>query len=176
MGRKKIEMKLVKDKASRQVTFSKRRNGVFRKANELVTLCAAEVAIVAFSPGGKPFSFGHPSVEDVSQRFLNADSMPKPHGDDPKQEGGMQELNQELTEVLKQLEIEKKRGKALDKALADQSTCIFKKPITQLNKDELMNLKTALEKLHEDVKSQVSEIEASASLLLLNKATEKSDN
>ena len=66
-------MKMVKDNSSRQVTFSKRRTGLFKKANELATLCGAEVAIVVFSPGGKPFSFGHPTVDSVSDRFLNQD-------------------------------------------------------------------------------------------------------
>ncbi|KAB1221360.1 Agamous-like MADS-box protein AGL61 [Morella rubra] len=71
MGRRKIEMKMVKDNNCRQVTFSKRRTGLFKKANELATLCGADVAIVVFSPGGKPFSFGHPSVGSVSDRFLS---------------------------------------------------------------------------------------------------------
>ncbi|KAK0580052.1 hypothetical protein LWI29_035698 [Acer saccharum] len=173
MGRRKIEMKMVRDCNSRQVTFSKRRNGLFKKASELATLCAAQVAIVVFSPGGKPFSFGHPSVEAVSQRFLNEDSKQNAHVDE---EDGVQNLNEELTELLKQLEIEKKRGKELEKAIADQSTCKYKKPISQLNEDELMDMKTALEALRENLKSHIKDMEASSSLLLLNKATKGSDN
>ncbi|XWS12384.1 hypothetical protein CRYUN_Cryun37aG0085500 [Craigia yunnanensis] len=70
-------MEMVKNSSSRQVTFSKRRSGLFEKANKLATLCAAQVAVVVLSPGGKPFSFGHPSVEAVTQRFLNQDAKPK---------------------------------------------------------------------------------------------------
>ncbi|CAN1298433.1 Agamous-like MADS-box protein AGL29 [Linum perenne] len=52
MGRRKIEMTMVKDKSCRQVTFSKRRIGLFKKDHELTTLCAVQIAILVF-PCGK---------------------------------------------------------------------------------------------------------------------------
>ena len=73
-GKRKIEIKLIGKKTSRQVTFSKRRNGLFKKASELCTLCGAEVAIVAFSGAGKLFSFGHPTADSVILRYLNNSS------------------------------------------------------------------------------------------------------
>ncbi|KAJ6936612.1 Agamous-like MADS-box protein AGL61 [Populus alba x Populus x berolinensis] len=60
MGRRKIEMEMVKDSNSRQVTFSKRRTGVFKKANELATLCGVQIAIIVFSPGGNHFHLATP--------------------------------------------------------------------------------------------------------------------
>nr|AIZ95375.1 MADS29 [Erycina pusilla] len=68
-GRKKIEIKLIEKEESRQVCFSKRRKGLFKKASELCTLCGAEVAIVLFSLKGKPYYFGDPSAEHVFRRF-----------------------------------------------------------------------------------------------------------
>ncbi|KAM3377356.1 hypothetical protein P3S68_009769 [Capsicum galapagoense] len=64
-GRKKVEIVKMKNESNMQVTFSKRRAGLFKKASELCTLCGAEIAIVVFSPGkaNKVYSFGHPSVE-----------------------------------------------------------------------------------------------------------------
>ncbi|KAI4323947.1 hypothetical protein L6164_023518 [Bauhinia variegata] len=62
-------MKMSK-KSSLQVTFSKRRNGLFKKASELCSLCAAKVALIIFSPRNKAFSFGHPSVNHLVNRFL----------------------------------------------------------------------------------------------------------
>ena len=64
-------MKKIDKEVDRLVTFSKRRSGINKKASELVTLCGAEVGVVVFSPAAKPFSFGHPSVESVANRFLN---------------------------------------------------------------------------------------------------------
>ena len=53
MTRHKIEIKRIDNIASRQVAFSKRRKGLFKKARELSTLCDAEIALVVFSATGK---------------------------------------------------------------------------------------------------------------------------
>ncbi|CAA6657720.1 unnamed protein product [Spirodela intermedia] len=60
------------------VSFSKRRSGLFKKAAELAILCGAEIAAVVFSPAGKPFSFGHPSVEAIADRLLAEDAAGGP--------------------------------------------------------------------------------------------------
>ncbi|XP_062224648.1 agamous-like MADS-box protein AGL29 [Phragmites australis] len=71
LGRQKIEIKPIKCTEARHVCFSKRRTGLFKKATELSVLFGAHVAIVVFSPAGKPFSYGHPSVDAVVERFLD---------------------------------------------------------------------------------------------------------
>ncbi|KAK4589276.1 hypothetical protein RGQ29_020039 [Quercus rubra] len=170
MGRRKIEMKMVKDNSSRQVTFSKRRTGLFKKANELATLCGAEVAIVVFSPGGKPFSFGHPTVDSVSDRFLNQDQeVPnvKARAGSSKN-AKVDRLNQQLVDVMKRLQAEKKKAQSLDlkakKAKAPQNC---QTQIGELSLHELEKLKGSLEELRENVKARACEMEASFSLLLL---------
>ncbi|KAH8512915.1 hypothetical protein H0E87_006280, partial [Populus deltoides] len=57
MGRKKVELKRIENKSSRQVTFSKRRNGLFKKARELSVLCDVQAAILVFSSCGKLYEF-----------------------------------------------------------------------------------------------------------------------
>ncbi|KAH0888169.1 hypothetical protein HID58_050598 [Brassica napus] len=57
MGRGKIEIKRIENANSRQVTFSKRRAGLLKKAHELSVLCDAEVAVIVFSKSGKLFEF-----------------------------------------------------------------------------------------------------------------------
>jgi hypothetical protein len=57
MVRGKTEMKRIENATSRQVTFSKRRNGLLKKAFELSVLCDAEVALIVFSPRGKLYEF-----------------------------------------------------------------------------------------------------------------------
>lgn len=57
MGRGKIEIKRIENATSRQVTFSKRRVGLLKKAQELSVLCDAEVALIIFSSTGKLFEF-----------------------------------------------------------------------------------------------------------------------
>ena len=57
MVRRKTEVKRIENATSRQVTFSKRRNGLLKKAFELSVLCDAEVALVVFSPRGRLYEF-----------------------------------------------------------------------------------------------------------------------
>ncbi|RVX01119.1 Agamous-like MADS-box protein AGL14 [Vitis vinifera] len=57
MVRGKTQMRRIENATSRQVTFSKRRNGLFKKAFELSVLCDAEVALIIFSPRGKLYEF-----------------------------------------------------------------------------------------------------------------------
>ncbi|CAI0381275.1 unnamed protein product [Linum tenue] len=57
MGRKKVEMKRIENKSSRQVTFSKRRSGLIKKAREISVLCDLQVALLVFSPHGRLYDF-----------------------------------------------------------------------------------------------------------------------
>ncbi|CAD6211793.1 unnamed protein product [Miscanthus lutarioriparius] len=57
MVRGKTELKRIENATSRQVTFSKRRNGLLKKAFELSVLCDAEVGLIVFSPRGKLYEF-----------------------------------------------------------------------------------------------------------------------
>ncbi|XP_018513743.1 agamous-like MADS-box protein AGL18 isoform X1 [Brassica rapa] len=69
MGRGRIEIKKIENVNSRQVTFSKRRNGLMKKANELSILCDAEVAVIVFSSTGKAYDFSSGSMEHILSRY-----------------------------------------------------------------------------------------------------------
>ncbi|RWV89883.1 hypothetical protein GW17_00047948 [Ensete ventricosum] len=53
MGRGRVQLKRIENKINRQVTFSKRRSGLLKKAHEISVLCDAEVALIIFSAKGK---------------------------------------------------------------------------------------------------------------------------
>ena len=57
MAREKIQIKKIDNATARQVTFSKRRRGLFKKAEELSILCDADVALIIFSSTGKLFEY-----------------------------------------------------------------------------------------------------------------------
>ncbi|AQL09887.1 MADS1 [Zea mays] len=69
MVRGKTQMKRIENPTSRQVTFSKRRNGLLKKAFELSVLCDAEVALVVFSPRGKLYEFASGSAQKTIERY-----------------------------------------------------------------------------------------------------------
>ncbi|XP_054810357.1 agamous-like MADS-box protein TM6 [Prosopis cineraria] len=75
MGRGKIEIKLIENATNRQVTYSKRRNGIFKKAHELSVLCDAKVSLVMFSKNNKMHEYTTPgfttkNIIDQYQRTL----------------------------------------------------------------------------------------------------------
>lgn len=57
MGRGKIVIRRIDNSTSRQVTFSKRRSGLLKKARELSILCDAEVGLIIFSSTEKLYDF-----------------------------------------------------------------------------------------------------------------------
>ncbi|CAA0807379.1 Agamous-like MADS-box protein AGL21 [Striga hermonthica] len=69
MGRGKIVIRRIDNSTSRQVTFSKRRNGLLKKAKELSILCDAEVGLVIFSSTGKLHDFASTSMKSVIERY-----------------------------------------------------------------------------------------------------------
>ncbi|XP_028780713.1 floral homeotic protein DEFICIENS-like [Neltuma alba] len=75
MGRGKIEIKLIENATNRQVTYSKRRNGIFKKAHELSVLCDAKVSLIMFSKNNKMHEYTTPglttkNIIDQYQRTL----------------------------------------------------------------------------------------------------------
>nr|GFB64001.1 agamous-like MADS-box protein AGL62 [Tanacetum cinerariifolium] len=65
-GKQKIEIKKIKAKSSRQVTFSRRRAGLFKKAVELCVLIGAKVTVLVKSPGGKVYMLGEDLIDDCN--------------------------------------------------------------------------------------------------------------
>ncbi|XP_015943765.1 truncated transcription factor CAULIFLOWER A [Arachis duranensis] len=70
MGRGRVQLKRIENKINRQVTFSKRRSGLLKKANEISVLCDAEVALIVFSTKGKLFEYSSdPCMERILERY-----------------------------------------------------------------------------------------------------------
>ncbi|KAJ8764759.1 hypothetical protein K2173_009158 [Erythroxylum novogranatense] len=69
MGRGKIVIQRIDNSTSRQVTFSKRRNGLLKKARELSILCDAEVGVIIFSSTGKLYDYASTSMKFVIDRY-----------------------------------------------------------------------------------------------------------
>ncbi|XP_028801171.1 MADS-box protein SOC1-like [Neltuma alba] len=99
MVRGKIEMKRIENATNRQVTFSKRRNGLLKKAFELSVLCEVEVALIIFSPRGKLCEFSSSSLKETIERYH------KHVKDSHFFQQNMQRLNQETASMKKKIEL-----------------------------------------------------------------------
>ncbi|KAI3921217.1 hypothetical protein MKW92_052828 [Papaver armeniacum] len=73
MGKRRIEIKKIEDRQKRNVSFTKRRHGLFKKAADLCRLTGADISLLVISPGGNPFSFSSSSISlnDLNYRLNN---------------------------------------------------------------------------------------------------------
>ncbi|KAL4325751.1 hypothetical protein GQ457_11G025540 [Hibiscus cannabinus] len=71
MGRVKLKIKRLESYSNRQVTYSKRRTGILKKAKELSILCDIHIILLMFSPTGKPTLFhgARSNIEEVIAKF-----------------------------------------------------------------------------------------------------------
>ncbi|KAL0729451.1 hypothetical protein Bca4012_025544 [Brassica carinata] len=113
-GRQKTKMVKMEKENNLQVTFSKRKIGLFKKASELCTLCDVHVAVIVFSPSRKVYSFGHQDVETIIDRF-NPPLNPQPNIqlDEIHRNSTIRNMNNDLTELMSQLELEQKKSEEL---------------------------------------------------------------
>ncbi|KAI3982522.1 hypothetical protein MKX01_031261 [Papaver californicum] len=111
MVRGKTEMRRIENATSRQVTFSKRRNGLMKKAFELSVLCEAEVALIVFSPRGKLYEFSSIPCRKLMGEGLESCSIDELQTTENQLEKGLlsirakkNQLYREKIEQLKQKE------------------------------------------------------------------------
>ncbi|CAN1308349.1 MADS-box protein SOC1 [Linum perenne] len=104
MVRGKTQMRRIENATSRQVTFSKRRNGLLKKAFELSVLCDAEVALLVFSPRGKLYEFASASsMGGTIERYRkHVKDSPKPR---QPSEQNMQVLKEEAANMMKKIQV-----------------------------------------------------------------------
>ncbi|KAL9598917.1 MAG: hypothetical protein Q9219_004182 [cf. Caloplaca sp. 3 TL-2023] len=69
MGRRKIEIKAIKDDRNRSVTFLKRKGGLFKKAHELSVLCSVDVAVIIFGHNKKLYEYSSGDINETIGRF-----------------------------------------------------------------------------------------------------------
>lgn len=117
-------MRRIENATSRQVTFSKRRNGLLKKAFELSVLCDAEVALIIFSPRGKLYEFASSSMQTTIERY-EKHSKEIQASKPPEDDRNVQQLKQETAVIIKkieQLEAEKRKflGESLGNCTIDE--------------------------------------------------------
>ena len=69
MGRKKISISKINDERNRQVTFTKRKFGLMKKAYELSVLCECEIVIIIFNSNNKLFQYASSNVDSILLKY-----------------------------------------------------------------------------------------------------------
>uniref|UniRef100_H3D623 Myocyte enhancer factor 2d n=1 Tax=Tetraodon nigroviridis TaxID=99883 RepID=H3D623_TETNG len=126
MGRKKIQIQRITDERNKQVTFTKRKFGLMKKAYELSVLCDCEIALIIFNHTNKLFQYAstdmdkvllkyteynepHESrtnadiIETLRKKGFNGCNSPEPDGDDSIDQSPLNEDKYRKTEDLDSL-------------------------------------------------------------------------
>ncbi|MEE6487898.1 hypothetical protein FKM82_015076 [Ascaphus truei] len=69
MGRKKIQIARILDQRNRQVTFTKRKFGLMKKAYELSVLCDCEIALIIFNGANRLFQYASTDMDRVLLKY-----------------------------------------------------------------------------------------------------------
>ncbi|KAB2595539.1 MADS-box protein [Pyrus ussuriensis x Pyrus communis] len=147
MVRGKTQMRRIENATSRQVTFSKRRSGLLKKAFELSVLCDAEVSLIIFSPRGKLFEFASSSMQGTIERYQKHAKGNQTSNKSSSSEQNMQHLKQKATSMMKQLELlEVSKRKLLGEGL---ESCTLA---------ELQEIEHQLEKSVNNVRARKSQV------------------
>uniref|UniRef100_A0A5B6YVG3 Putative MADS-box protein SOC1-like n=1 Tax=Davidia involucrata TaxID=16924 RepID=A0A5B6YVG3_DAVIN len=161
MVRGKIQMKLIENVSSRQVTFTKRRNGLLKKARELSVLCDAEVALIIFSQKGRLYEFSSSNMQKMIERYREFAKVEQTNN--LEFHLYMQQLKNETTNMEKTIELlEVSTRRLLGQDLGSCSVEQLHEIDSQLQQS-LRNIRARKAQLHEE---QIEQLQAKERLLL----------
>lgn len=98
MGRKKIKILKITDERNKQVTFTKRKFGLMKKAYELSVLCDCEIALIIFNHSNKLFQYASTDMDRVLLKYTEYN---EPHES---------RTNKDIIEMLRRKEIKVETG------------------------------------------------------------------
>ncbi|XP_034929812.1 MADS-box protein AGL42 [Populus alba] len=167
MARGKVQLKRIENATSRQVTFSKRKNGLLKKAYELSILCDAEVAVIIFSQKGTLFKFASTDqIQKTIDRYRkNAKQLHTVRID--VEQYSKEQLRQESANMAKKIEIieilqRKLLGQDLDSCSPEELHDIGNQ--LEISLSNIRARKTQL------FKEQIEQLQAKERLLLMENA------
>ncbi|KAJ3697280.1 hypothetical protein LUZ61_000985 [Rhynchospora tenuis] len=136
MVRGRLELGRVENKASRQISFSKRRNGLLKKAHELSKQCDADVGLIIFSPKGSLYEFSTSNcMEKIIDRY--------------RQSSDAEKVNKVQQDVLRPKKLSADSGTDFEAPKSPQSNLVFRSmdgsDFPKQNIDELNQMEKELE-------------------------------
>lgn len=168
MVRGKVEMKRIENSTSRQVTFSKRRNGLMKKAYELSVLCDAEVAFIIFSHKGRLFEFASSNMQKTIERYRERTRETTIVDSNTELDQYMEHMKNETANMAKKIEIlEVSKRKLMGQGLGSCSMDELQKIDSQLERT-LKNIRARKAQLFKD---EIERLKAREMLLLQENAS-----
>nr|BAL70391.1 apetala1/squamosa protein [Alstroemeria ligtu subsp. ligtu] len=146
MGRGRVQLKRIENKINRQVTFSKRRSGLLKKAHEISVLCDAEVALIVFSTKGKLYEYStDASMEMILERYERYSQAERAVSEaDPESQGNWIHEHSKL--------------KSKDEALQKNQRHLMGEQLDNLSHKELQHLEQQLEGALKHIRSKKNQL------------------
>nr|BBP94871.1 SUPRESSOR OF OVEREXPRESSION OF CONSTANS1 [Freesia hybrid cultivar] len=165
MVRGKTQVRRIENDMSRQVTFSKRRSGLLKKAFELSVLCDAEVGIIVFSQRGKLSEFSSSSMQRTIERYKSrAKATNINHS---SAEENIEHWKQEAANAAKMMEVlEQSRRKLMGEGL---ESCSFEE-LHDLESQLQRSLTNIREQKNNLMSEQLAQLKDQEKMLLLENA------
>ncbi|XWS37250.1 hypothetical protein CRYUN_Cryun19dG0027200 [Craigia yunnanensis] len=161
MGRGRVQLKRIENKINRQVTFSKRKSGLLKKANEISVLCDAEVALLVFSTKGKVFEYSTDScMERILERYERYSYAER-------------QLDANEIEQNGSWSLEHAKLKARIEVLQRNQRHYMGEDIENLNRRELQNLEQQLDSALKHIRSRKNQLMFESISELQKKVKEK---
>lgn len=164
MVRSKIRYELIADVRARRETFRKRKPGLFKKLNELKTLCNIEACAIVYHGDETPPETW-PSLDEASRVVQKFKTLPfsLQTTNMVNQEGF---LMQNLARLEKNLGNENKKIESLEKELL-LARCLNNAELDVTNSDDLREMLCLLERKIQMVTHKISNIETSDSIMVV---------
>ncbi|XP_047338716.1 MADS-box protein SOC1-like [Impatiens glandulifera] len=167
MVRGKTQMRRIENATSRQVTFSKRRNGLLKKAFELSVLCDAKVALIVFSPKGKLYEFASSSMQETIERYNQHTKDNRTDNVNHVDEEKTQHLKQEAESMAKKIELlEVSKRKLLGECIG---SCTFEE-LQQLEHQLDRSVSTIRARKMQVFQQQIEQLKAKEEMLIAENA------
>ena len=77
MGRRKIDIVRIENERHRQVTYTKRKSGLIKKATELAILCDAQVGLIIFGGNEKLSIYSSAPMDELLERYRDHSEQPE---------------------------------------------------------------------------------------------------
>ncbi|GLU21018.1 hypothetical protein SLE2022_371840 [Rubroshorea leprosula] len=161
MVRGKTVLKRIENAANRLVTFTKRRNGLLKKAFELSVLCDVDVAVIIFSQKGRLYEFSSSDMQKTIERYyMYSKEIPTFK---PEKEQHMQHLRIETANMFKKIEfLEVSKRKLLGQGLGSCSVEELQEIGCQLEQS-LKNIRARKAQLYQE---EIHRLKAKEKMLL----------